>query len=361
MKAKFLLTGLTAVVLSATLIACGGKGDDKAADGSKTEGAKVTAGINGTGATFPAPIYTKWASDYKNAGGMAINYQGVGSSGGIKAIEQKTVDFGATDDPLKGDKLDAAGLLQFPAVIGGIVPVYNVEGVGELVLSGQVLGDIYLMKIKKWNDPAIVALNKGAKLPDLEIKVVRRSDGSGTTAMFTEYLTLVNEGWKAVGASKEPKWVEGTVGGKGNDGVAASMKQLPGAIGYVEYAFAKKNNMPAAALINKDGKMVKPSAEGFMAAAAGADWTAKPGMGISLNNQAGEKTWPIAGATFILMHKKADDAAKSAEVLKFFDYALTKGQAQASSLEYIPMPDAVVAKIKESWKQIVDASGKPVL
>lgn len=356
MKAKFLLAGLTVVVLSASLVACGGKGDEKKADGTK-----VTAVINGTGATFPAPIYTKWASDYKAASGVSINYQGVGSSGGIKAIEQKTVDFGATDDPLKGDKLDAAGLLQFPAVIGGIVAVYNIDGVGDLVLNGQVLGDIYLMKIKKWNDPAIVALNNGVKLPDLEIKVVRRSDGSGTTAMFTDYLTLVNEDWKAIGSSKEPKWVDGTVGGKGNDGVAASVKQLPGAIGYVEYAYAKKNGMAAAAMVNKDGKVVKPSADGFAAAAAGADWSAKPGMGISLNNQAGEKTWPIAGATFILMHKKADDAKKSAEVLKFFDYALSKGQAQASSLEYIPLPDSVVAKIKESWKQIVDASGKPVL
>lgn len=354
MNAKFLLSGLAAVVLSASLVACGG---DKAADAAKP----TNSGINGTGATFPAPIYTKWASDYKAAGGAQINYQGVGSSGGIKAIEQKTVDFGATDDPLKGDKLDAAGLVQFPAVIGGIVPVYNIEGVGELVLNGQVLGDIYLMKIKKWNDPAIVALNKGAKLPDLEIKVVRRSDGSGTTAMFTEYLAQVNEGWKAIGASKEPKWVEGTVGGKGNDGVAASVKQLPGAIGYVEYAFAKKNNMPAAALINKAGKVVKPSAQGFAAAAAGADWMAKPGMGISLNNQMGDATWPIAGATFILMHKKQDDAKKAAEVLKFFDYALTKGQAQASALEYIPLPESVVAKIKDSWKQITDAAGKPVM
>ena len=352
MRVKYLLSGVAAVVLSMSLIGCGGQsgGEQKAA----------TAGLNGSGATFPAPVYTKWASDYKAATGMAVNYQGTGSSAGIDAIKKKTVDFGATDAPLKGEDLDAAGLVQFPAVIGGVVPVYNIEGVGSLALDGAVLGDIYLMKIKKWNDPAIAKLNAGVKLPDLEIKVVRRSDGSGTTHMFTDYLAQVNEGWKAIGASKEPKWAEGTVGGKGNDGVAASVKQLPGAIGYVEYAYAKKNGMPAASLVNKDGKVVAPTAEAFAAAAASADWSAKPGMGISLNNQAGEKTWPITGATFILMQKKTDNAKNSAEVLKFFDWALTKGQAQASALEYIPLPDAVVAKIKDSWKQITDASGKAV-
>jgi phosphate transport system substrate-binding protein len=353
MKAKLLLSGLTAVVLSASLMACGG--------GDKATGAKASAGINGSGATFPAPVYTKWASDYKGATGVAINYQGTGSSAGIDAIKKKTVDFGATDAPLKGEDLDAAGLVQFPAVIGGVVPVYNIEGVGKLTLDGAVLGDIYLMKIKKWNDPAIAKLNAGVKLPDSEIKVVRRSDGSGTTFMFTEYLAQVNEGWKALGASKEPKWVEGTVGGKGNDGVAASVKQLPGSIGYVEYAYAKKNGMVAASLVNKDGKVVAPTAEAFASAAATADWSKAAGMGISLNNQAGEKTWPITGATFILMPKKTDNAKNTAEVLKFFDWALSKGQAQASALEYIPLPDALVVKIKESWKAITDTSGKPVL
>ena len=355
MRVKYLLSGVAAVLLSASLIGCGGQSSGQAG------GEQKVAGLNGSGATFPAPVYTKWASDYKGATGMAINYQGTGSSAGIDAIKKKTVDFGATDEPQKGDMLESNGLLQFPAVIGGVVPVYHIEGVGALTLDGAVLGDIYLMKIKKWNDPAIAKLNPGAKLPDLEIKVVRRSDGSGTTHMFTEYLSQVNEGWKAIGASKDPKWEAGTVGGKGNDGVAASVKQLPGAIGYVEYAYAKKNGMPAASLVNKDGKVVAPTAESFAAAAANADWSAKPGMGISLNNQAGEKTWPITGATFILMHKKVDNASKSAEVLKFFDWALTKGQPQASALEYIPLPDAVVAKIKESWKQITDASGKPVI
>lgn len=354
MRVKYVLSGVAAVLLSVSLIGCGGQsgGEQKAA---------ASSGLNGSGATFPAPVYTKWASDYKGATGVAINYQGTGSSAGIDAIKKKTVDFGATDAPLKGEELDGSALVQFPAVIGGVVPVYHIEGVGSLVLDGATLGDIYLMKIKKWNDPAIVKLNPGAKLPDTEIKVVRRSDGSGTTFMFTDYLAQVNEGWKAIGASKEPKWADGTVGGKGNDGVAASVKQLPGAIGYVEYAYAKKNGMPAASLVNKDGKVVAPTAEAFAAAAASADWSAKPGMGISLNNQAGEKTWPITGATFILMQKKTDNAKNSAEVLKFFDWALTKGQAQASALEYIPLPDAVVAKIKESWKQITDASGKPVM
>ena len=359
MKVKYLLSGIAAVLLSASLVGCGGQsgGEQKAGE----QKAAASSALNGSGATFPAPVYTKWASDYKGATGTAINYQGTGSSAGIDAIKKKTVDFGATDAPLKGEELDAAGLVQFPAVIGGVVPVYNIEGMGALTLDGAVLGDIYLMKIKKWNDPAIAKLNPGAKLPDVEIKVVRRSDGSGTTHMFTDYLAQVNEGWKAIGASKEPKWVDGTVGGKGNDGVAASVKQLPGAIGYVEYAYAKKNGMTAASLVNKDGKMVAPTAEAFAAAAASADWSAKPGMGISLNNQAGEKSWPITGATFILMQKKTDNAKNSAEVLKFFDWALTKGQAQASALEYIPLPDAVVAKIKDSWKQITDASGKAVM
>ena len=354
MQVKHLLSGVAAVVLSMSLIGCGGQsgGEQKAA---------AASGLNGSGATFPAPVYTKWASDYKGATGMAVNYQGTGSSAGIDAIKKKTVDFGATDAPLKGEELDASGLVQFPAVIGGVVPVYHIEGVGSLTLDGATLGDIYLMKIKKWNDPAIAKLNPGVKLPDTEIKVVRRSDGSGTTFMFTDYLAQVNEGWKALGASKEPKWADGTVGGKGNDGVAASVKQLPGSIGYVEYAYAKKNGMPAASLVNKNGKVVAPTADAFAAAAATADWSAKPGMGISLNNQAGEKTWPITGATFILMQKKTDNAKNSAEVLKFFDWALTKGQAQASALEYIPLPDSVVGKIKESWKQITDASGKAVL
>ncbi len=354
MKAKFLLAGLTAVVLSATLVGCGKSGGEAAS-------APKVSGINGSGATFPAPVYTKWASDYKGATGVAINYQGTGSSAGIDAIKKKTVDFGATDAPLKAEDLDAAGLLQFPAVIGGVVPVYNIEGVGALTLNGAVLGDIYLMKIKNWNDAAIAKLNPGVKLPDSEIKVVRRSDGSGTTHMFTEYLAQVNEGWKALGASKEPKWVEGTVGGKGNDGVAASVKQLPGSIGYVEYAYAKKNGMAAASLVNKDGKVVAPTAEAFASAAATADWSKAAGMGISLNNQAGAKTWPITGATFILVAKKAENAKSAADVLKFFDWALTKGQAQASALEYIPLPEAVVAKIKDSWKQVTDTAGKPVL
>jgi phosphate transport system substrate-binding protein len=361
MKAKFLLAGLTAVVLSATLVGCGKGGSADATKPAGSVEAAKPSGINGSGATFPAPVYTKWASDYKGATGVAINYQGTGSSAGIDAIKKKTVDFGATDAPLSGADLDAAGLVQFPAVIGGVVPVYNIEGVGALTLDGAVLGDIYLMKIKKWNDAAIVKLNPGVKLPDTEIKVVRRSDGSGTTFMFTDYLAQVNEGWKAIGASKEPKWVDGTVGGKGNDGVAASVKQLPGAIGYVEYAYAKKNGMAAASLVNKDGKVVAPTAEAFAAAAVAADWTKAPGMGISLNNEPGAKSWPITGATFILLPKKTDNAQSTADVLKFFDWALSKGQAQASALEYIPLPDALVVKIKESWKVIADASGKPVL
>lgn len=356
MKMKQILTAVLSVALiggvSVGLTACGG--GDKAADAKPS-------GINGSGATFPAPVYTKWASDYKGAGGMAVNYQGTGSSAGIDAIKKKTVDFGATDAPLKGEELDAAGLVQFPAVIGGVVPVYHIDGVGSLTLDGAVLGDIYLLKIKKWNDPAIAKLNPSVKLPDSDIKVVRRSDGSGTTFMFTDYLAQVNEGWKAMGASKEPKWADGTVGGKGNDGVAASVKQLPGAIGYVEYAYAKKNGMPTTSLVNKSGKVVAPTADAFAAAAASADWSKAAGMGISLNNQAGEKTWPITGATFILVPKKSDNAKNTAEVLKFFDWALSKGQAQASALDYIPLPEALVTSIKASWKQITDASGKPLM
>ena len=316
--------------------------------------------LNGSGATFPAPVYTRWAADYHKSAGVAVNYQGTGSSAGIDAIKKKTVDFGATDAPLGGDELKKADLIQFPAVIGGVVPVYHLDNINNLVLNGEVLGDIYRMKITRWNDPKIAALNPNIKLPDSEIKVVRRSDGSGTTFMFTEYLAQVHDGWKQQGASKDPKWAEGTVGGKGNDGVAAQVKQLPGAIGYVEYAYAKKNKMTSASLINREKNIVAPTAENFAAAAASADWNAAPGMGISLNNQAGAKAWPITGATFILMHRVADQPENSAEVLKFFNWALTKGQAQASSLEYIPLPPETVKTIQNNWKSIVDKNGQSV-
>lgn len=316
--------------------------------------------LNGSGATFPAPLYTRWATDYKQATGVAVNYQGTGSSAGIDAVKKQTVDFGATDAPLSAEELSQAGFIQFPAVIGGVVPVYHVEGLEGLVLNGEVLGDIYARKITYWDDAKIAALNPSLRLPNLEIKVVRRSDGSGTTYMFTDYLAQVNEAWQAVGASKDPKWAEGTVGGKGNDGVAAAVKQLPGAIGYVEYAYAKKNGMTTANLVNRDGQIVRPTAENFAAAAASANWQSVAGMGISLNNQAGEKAWPITGATFILMPKTAGQPETSLAVLKFFDWALTQGQTQALSLEYIPLPDETVRLIKQQWAEVKDAQGQVI-
>ena len=355
MKAKFLLAGLTAVVLSASLVACGGKGDEKKADG-----AAKTSGLSGAGSTFIAPLFQKWSSEYNKTSGVAINYQSVGSGAGVDQIKKKTVDFGASDEPMKPEQLAENKMVQFPTAVGGVVPVYHIEGIAKgVVFSGPVLGDIYLGKIKKWNDPALVKLNPSVKLPDAEIKVVRRSDGSGTTYLWTEYLSKVNEGW-AGKAHKSPNWIEGTVGGKGNEGVAANVKQFANSIGYVEYIYAKKNDMTYGSIVNKAGKVVAPSDESFTEAAATADWTV-PGMAASLTNAPGEKAWPIAGTAFVIMHLQPENSQNSAQILKFFDWALTSGQPMAKELNYIPLPESVVAIIKGKMKEIKDASGQSIL
>jgi phosphate transport system substrate-binding protein len=314
----------------------------------------------GAGASFPAPLYSKWAADYNKATGVKINYQSVGSGAGLKQIEAKTVDFGASDAPLKDEDLKAKGLVQFPTVIGGIVPVVNVAGIkpGDLKLNGQVLGDIYLGKITKWNDPAIVALNPGLALPDATIAPVRRADGSGTTFGFTNYLSKVNPEWKAkVGEGTAVNWPTGA-GGKGNEGVAAFVGRLPNSIGYVEYAYVKQNKMNYAKLQNAAGNFVSPDDENFKAAAAGADW--EKSFYQILTNQPGKDAWPITSATFILMHKTQDKPAQAATTLRFFDWAYKNGDKTAGDLDYVPMPDKVKQVIYKSWDDIKDASGKTV-
>jgi phosphate transport system substrate-binding protein len=290
-----------------------------------------------------------------------MNYQSIGSGGGIKQIKAKTVDFGASDKPLKAEELDKDGLMQFPAVMGGVVPVINVQGIeaGKLHLTGQALADIFMGKIKKWNDPQIAALNKGAHMPDIAITVVHRSDGSGTTFIFTNYLSKVSTEWKQkVGEEASVQWPAG-VGGKGNEGVASYVKQINGSVGYVEYAYALQNKMNYSILQNKDGQFVSPNADSFKAAAAGADWEHAPGFYEILTNEPGKQSWPITGATFILMHKAQDKAENAKAVLKFFDWAYTKGDKMAAELDYIPMPDKVVKLVQNAWKaQIKDASGK---
>jgi phosphate transport system substrate-binding protein len=321
------------------------------------------ADMTGAGATFPAPVYAKWAEAYKAATGNSLNYQAIGSGGGIKQITAKTVDFGATDDPLKGDALSKGGLQQFPAVIGGIVPVVNLDGVapGQMKLSGKVLADMFRGAIKNWNDPAIAALNPGVKLPSSAITPVYRSDSSGTTAGFTGYLAMVSPDFeKSVGAGKTVNWPRG-VGGKGNAGVAANVVKIAGSVGYVEYAYAKQNKLAHAAMINKAGNTVQPDDSSFAAAAADADWSKAPGFGISLNDQPAPKAWPITSATYILMHKSADSPERSREVLKFFAWALNSGQKLASELDYVPLPPALVKQVEASWNEIKDGSGKMVM
>ncbi len=314
----------------------------------------------GAGASFPAPLYSKWAADYNKATGVKINYQSVGSSAGIKQIDAKTVDFGASDMPLKDDELNQKGLVQFPTVIGGIVPVINIKGInpGQLKLSGQVLGDIFLGKITKWNDPAITALNPGVALPDAVIAPVRRADGSGTTFGFTNYLSKVNPEWKEkVGEGAAVNWPTGA-GGKGNEGVAAYVGRLPNSIGYVEYAYVKQNKMTFAQLKNVEGNFVSPDDTSFKAAAAGADWT-KSFYQI-LTNQPGKDSWPITSATFILMHKTQDKPAQAATSLKFFEWAYKSGDQTADGLDYVPMPASVKDIIYKSWNNIKDSGGKAV-
>ena len=314
----------------------------------------------GAGASFPAPLYAKWAADYHKATGVKINYQSVGSGAGLRQIEAKTVDFGASDAPLKDEDLAKKGLVQFPTVIGGVVPVVNIKGIGagQLKLSGQVLGDIYLGKITQWNDPAIAALNPGVALPDAAIAPVRRADGSGTSFIFTNYLSKVNAEWKAkVGEGTAVNWPIGA-GGKGNEGVAAFVGRLPNSIGYVEYAYVKQNKMTYVQMQNAEGAFVAPDDEAFKAAAAGADWN-KSFYQI-LTNQPGKASWPITGATFILMHKNQDKPQQAGALLKFFEWAYQTGDKTAADLDYVPMPDSVKSVIVKSWGEIKDAAGKPI-
>ncbi len=321
--------------------------------------------ITGAGATFPYPIYAKWAEAYKAKTGNAMNYQSIGSGGGIKQIKAKTVEFGATDAPLKPEELEKEGLVQFPAVMGGVVPVVNIAGIkpGEMKLDAKVLADIYLGKIKKWNDPALADLNKGLKLPEADITVVNRSDGSGTTFIFTNYLSKISAEWKdKVGNAASVAWPAPTgAGGKGNEGVASFVQRIKGSIGYVEYAYAKQNKLTFTLLQNREGQFVAPEEKSFQAAAAGADWKNAPGFYEILTNEPGKSSWPITGATFILMHKSPKNADKAKEVLKFFDWAYREGDKLALALDYIPMPDAVVKLVQAEWKnKIKDAGGKPI-
>jgi phosphate transport system substrate-binding protein len=320
----------------------------------------AAADITGAGATFPYPIYAKWADAYKKATGNGMNYQSIGSGGGIKQITAKTVDFGASDMPMKPEDLEKNGLIQFPAIMGGVVPVYKVSGLapGQLKFTGKVLADIYLGKVTKWNDNAIAQLNPGAKLPAEAITVVHRSDGSGTTFLWTNYLSKASADFKsAVGEGTSVKWPAG-VGGKGNEGVASYVQKINGAIGYVEYAYAKQNKLAHGQVQNKAGKFVQPDDETFKAAAAGADWSSVPGMGVVLTDQAGDKAWPITGASFILVHAKQEKPESGREVLRFFEWAFRNGGAMAAELDYVPMPEAVVKQIQAAWKGVKDGAGK---
>ena len=315
------------------------------------------ADITGAGATFPYPIYAKWAEAYKKETGVGLNYQSIGSSGGIRQINNKTVAFGATDAPVKGEDLDRLGQVQFPAVIGGTVPVINLEGFrpGELQITGAVMAEVFMGNIVKWNDPKLVALNPGKKLPDANITVVHRADGSGTTFNWTDYLTTVSPEWASrVGRGAAVKWpAASSVGGKGNEGVAANVNRVKGAIGYVEYAYVKKNNMTFMQLQNKSGKFVSPDDLTFAAAAAGADWFSVPGMGISIVDQKGDTVWPVTTASFIIMYKDPADKKASAEVLKFFDWSFKNGKKMAEELDYVSLPDVLTKQIRERvWSQI---------
>jgi phosphate transport system substrate-binding protein len=320
------------------------------------------ADISGAGATFPYPIYAKWADAYKKETGVGLNYQSIGSGGGIKQIQAKTVTFGASDKPLAPDEIKKWGLIQFPTVVGGDVPVVNLEGVkpGELVLDGDTLAKIFLGAITKWDDPAIKKLNPNAKLPSSAIAVVHRSDGSGTTFIFTNYLSKVSPTWKEkVGADASVEWPTG-IGAKGNEGVANNVVQTKGSIGYVEYAYAKQNKLIYANMINKDGKAVSPDIKSFQAAAANADWANSEDFFVILTEQPGAASWPIAGATFILVYKEPQDAAATGEALKFFDWAYKSGDKMAEDLDYVPMPDAVVDLIHKEWASVKGTDGKPI-
>jgi phosphate transport system substrate-binding protein len=318
--------------------------------------------ISGAGATFPYPIYAKWADEYKKVTGSGLNYQSIGSGGGIKQIKAKTVTFGASDAPLPGKELDESGLAQFPMVMGGIVPVVNLDGVkpGDLTIDGPTLAKIFLGDIKNWNDPAIKKLNPSVKLPDQAIAIVHRSDGSGTTFNFAYYLADVSADWKSkVGVNTSVQWPSG-IGAKGNEGVANNVGNTKGAIGYVEYAYAKQNKLTFTKMINKAGKAVPPTLEAFQAAAANADWKSQPGYGVILANQPGDQSWPMTAATWILVYKQPSDIAATGEALKFFAWAYKNGGKAAVELDYVPMPANVVSDIEKSWTDIKDANGKPV-
>jgi phosphate transport system substrate-binding protein len=319
--------------------------------------------ITGAGATFPYPIYAKWADAYKAKTGIGMNYQSIGSGGGIAQIKAKTVDFGASDMPLKPEDLRAAGLMQFPAIVGGVVPVMNVEGIGPgaVKLTGAVLADIYLGNIKKWNDKSIADLNPGVKLPDEAISVVHRSDGSGTTFIWTDYLSKASPAWKSkVGSSTAVAWPEG-VGGKGNEGVAAYVQRIKGSLGYVEYAYAKRNNLTYALVRNRDGQYPQPNDSAFQAAAANADWKNAPMFYQILTDQPGATAWPISGASFILMRTRQDRPQNAREVLAFFDWSFRNGRKMAVELDYVPLPDNVVALIEDAWTaQVKDGNGKSI-
>src|SRR3954465_5223660 len=324
----------------------------------------IAIDISGAGATFPYPIYAKWADAYKKETGAGLNYQSIGSGGGIKQITAKTVTFGASDMPLKPEQLAKDGLVQFPTVVGGDIPVVNLQDIksGDLKLDGPTLAKIFLGEIKTWNDPAIQKMNPGAKLPSQAIVVVHRSDGSGTTFIWTDYLSKVSADWKSkVGANTSVEWPVG-IGAKGNEGVANNVANTKGAIGYVEYAYAKQNNLVAVSMINKDGKVVVPTAQSFQAAAANADWEKAESFHVILTDEPGANSWPIAGATFILIHKKPADPVAAAGALKFFTWAYAKGGKMAEELDYVPMPAPVVSAVQKRWgSEIKDASGKPLV
>ena len=323
-------------------------------------GAAGAQEVTGAGASFPAPVYAKWADAYNKATGVRINYQSVGSGAGMRQIRGKTVDFGASDAPLSDAELAKDGLIQFPTVIGGVVPVVNIKGItpGQMKLNGAVLADIYLGKITKWNDPAIAALNPGVSLPDATIAVVRRADGSGTSFLFTNYLSKTSPDWKAkVGEGTAVNWPTGA-GGKGNEGVSAFVQRLPNSIGYVEYAYAKQNKMSYVQMRNQAGNFVSPSDASFKSAAAGADWSKS--FNQVLTDQPGKDSWPITGATFIMMHAKQDKPQQAAAALKFFDWAYANGDKMADELDYVPMPDSVESIIRAEWRKITDGSGKAI-
>ena len=362
MKLNRIATSCAVLVAGAALLSACGQPSGGPGAASAGAGSSVGGGISGAGATFPAPIYAKWAQAYRQATGVGLNYQAIGSGGGIKQIEAKTVDFGASDKPLKPADLDKAGLYQFPTVMGGVVPIVNLAGIapGQLRLTGPVLASIFMGAITKWNDPQITGLNPGVSLPGLPITVVHRSDGSGTSFLFTSYLAMVSPAFgQKVGASDAVPWPVG-LGGKGNDGVAAFVKQTTGSIGYVEYAYAKQNGMAYADLKNHDGSVVAPTAAAFAAAAIGADWTKAPGNYLLLLDQPGAAAWPITGATFILVYKQQPDAAKAKAVLSFFDWAYKNGDAAAASLDYVALPEPVKDMVRKQWAGVTGPDGKPV-